>query len=75
MKATEKYFSVALFIMLYKTVLTFESPDEILMRNQSDESYSERLSKGLALFSKCFPSRAIVTFLLLGTVYMKGGRS
>ena len=30
MKATEQYFSVVLFIMLYKVVLTFESVDEIL---------------------------------------------
>ena len=30
MKATEPYFPVVLFIMLYKVVLTFESVDEIL---------------------------------------------
>ena len=30
MKATEQYFPVVLFIMLYKVVLTFESADEIL---------------------------------------------
>ena len=30
MKATERYFPVILFIMLYKVVLTFESVDEIL---------------------------------------------
>ena len=30
MKATEQYFSVVLFIMLYKVALTFESVDEIL---------------------------------------------
>ena len=30
MKATEQYFPVVLFIMLYKTVLTFESVDEIM---------------------------------------------
>ena len=29
-KATELYFSVVLFIMLYKVVLTFEFMDEIL---------------------------------------------
>ena len=28
-KATEQYFPVVLFIMLYKVVLTFESVDEI----------------------------------------------
>ena len=30
MKATEQYFPVGLFMMLYKVVLTFESVDEIL---------------------------------------------
>ena len=30
MKATEQFFTVVLFIMLYKVVLTFESVDEIL---------------------------------------------
>ena len=30
MKATEQYFPVVLFIMLYKVVLTFEFVDEIL---------------------------------------------
>ena len=30
MKATEQYFPVVLFIMLYEVVLTFESVDEIL---------------------------------------------
>ena len=30
MKATEQYFDVVLFIMLYKVILTFESVDEIL---------------------------------------------
>ena len=39
MKATEQYFPVVLFIMLYKLVLTFESLDEILKCNHSNESY------------------------------------
>ena len=30
-KATEQYFPVVLFIMLYKVVLTFESVDENLV--------------------------------------------
>ena len=38
MKAIEQYFPV-LFIMLYKVVLTFESVDEILKRDHSNESY------------------------------------
>ena len=37
--ATEQYFPVALFIMLYKVVLTFESVDEILKCGYSSESY------------------------------------
>ena len=38
-KATEQYFPVVLFIMLYKVVLNFESEDEILLYNHSNESY------------------------------------
>ena len=40
MKATEQYFPVVLFIMLYKVVLTFESVDEILECERSNESSS-----------------------------------
>ena len=39
MKATEQYFPVVLFIMLYKVVLTFESVDEILWCDHSNKSY------------------------------------
>ena len=39
MKATEQYFPVVLFFMLYKVVLTFESVDEILYCDHSNESY------------------------------------
>ena len=39
MKVIEQYFPVFLFIMLYKVVLTFESVDEILKRDHSNESY------------------------------------
>ena len=39
MKATEQYFPVELFIMLYKMVLSFESVDEILKCDHSNESY------------------------------------
>ena len=39
MKATEQYFPVVLFITLYKMVLTFESLDEILKCDHSNESY------------------------------------
>ena len=39
MNATEPYFPLVLFIMLYKVVLTFESVDEILKCYHSNESY------------------------------------
>jgi len=39
MKATEQYFPVVLFIMLYKVVLTFESVDEVLKCDDLNESY------------------------------------
>ena len=39
MKATELYFSVVLFIMLDKVVLTFESVDAILKCDHSNESF------------------------------------
>ena len=39
MKVTEQYFPVVLFIMLYKVVLTFESVNEILKCDHSNESY------------------------------------
>ena len=39
MKATEQDFPVVLFIMLYKVVLTFESVDEILKCDHSNERY------------------------------------
>ena len=39
LKATAQYFPVVLFIMLYKAVLAFESVDEILKYDHSNESY------------------------------------
>ena len=46
MKATEQYFPVVLFIMLYKVFLTFESVDEILKCDHLNESYKAVLSCG-----------------------------
>ena len=43
-KATVQYFSVVLFIMQYKVVLKFESVDEILKCDNSNESYWAVLS-------------------------------
>ena len=39
MKATEQYFPVVLFITLYKVALTFESVNELLKCDHSNESY------------------------------------
>jgi len=39
MKATEQYFLVVLFVMLYKVVLAIDSVDEILERDLLNESY------------------------------------
>ena len=38
MKATERYFHVVLFIMLFKVVLTFESGDDIQKVDHSNKS-------------------------------------
>ena len=51
MKATEQYFPVVLFIMLYKVVLTFESVDEILKCDHSNESYRAVLSSGSVCYA------------------------
>ena len=40
MKATEQYFTLVLFVMLYKVVLTVESVHEILWCDHSNESHS-----------------------------------
>ena len=42
MKATEQYFTVVLFIMLYKEVLTFMSADEILKSVTSQMKATEQ---------------------------------
>jgi len=46
MKVTEHYFLVVLFIMLYKVAPTFESVEEILECDHSNESYGAVLSCG-----------------------------
>ena len=51
MKATVQYFSGVLFIMLYKVVLTFESVDEILKCDHSNESYCAVLSRGVVCYA------------------------
>jgi len=51
MKATEQYFHVVLFIMLYKLVLTFKSSDDTLMCDHSIESYWAVLSCGSVYYT------------------------
>ena len=46
MKATEQYFHVVLFPMLYKVILTLTSLDETLVCDHSTESYWTPLSCG-----------------------------
>ena len=50
MKATEQYFPVVLFIMLYKVVLTFESVDKILWCDHSNKTSSAVLLYGTTCF-------------------------
>ena len=38
-KATDRYFPVVLFVMLYKEVLTFEAANEILKCDHSNEQF------------------------------------
>ena len=48
MKATEQYFPVVLFIMLYKVILTVEYVDETLQRDvHSNNSYWTALPMAL----------------------------
>jgi len=51
MKATEQYFTVVLFIMLCTVVLTFESVDEILKCDHSNEIYWVVLSCGAVYYA------------------------
>ena len=49
--ATEQYFPVVLFVMLYKVVLPFKSVDEIRMCDPSIESYWAVLSCGTVYYA------------------------
>ena len=51
MKATEQYFPVVLFIMLFKVVVTFESVYVILKCDHSNESYCAVLSCGTVYYA------------------------
>ena len=51
MKATEQYFPVVLFVMLYKVVSTFEYVNEILKCDHSNVSYRAVLSCGAVYYA------------------------
>ena len=51
MKATEQFFPVVLFILLYKVVVTFEYVNEILKCDHSNES-----SRSVRFFGAAFSS-------------------
>ena len=51
MKATEQYFPVVLFIMLYRVVVYVESSEEILKCDHSNESYRAVLSCGVVYYA------------------------
>ena len=51
MIASKQYFPVVLFSMLYKVVLAFESVDEILKCDHSNESYCAVLSCGAVYYA------------------------
>ena len=76
MKATEQYFPVMLFIMLYKVVLTFESVDEILKCGHSNKSCSAVISSGAvccSFFYKIEFSRFFFSFVLEWKFYQDCG--
>jgi len=56
-KATEQYFPVVLFIMLYKVVLTFESVDEIL-KCVSCGSLYYAVQSGSVVFESALPMKS-----------------
>ena len=59
MKATEQYFPVVLFIMLYKMVLTFESADEMV---QCDN---------VKAINRCFPALLFIMLYKLVSLWTK----
>ena len=65
MKAFQQHFHVVLFIMLYKTILTFNSVDETLTCDHSNESYEAALSCDAVYFSTVFKRKSLASFLLL----------
>jgi len=73
MKAIEQYFPVVLFIMLYKVVLTFESVDEILKCDHSNESYWAVLSCGDVYYAAQGGSSTSVPYCSLLVLILQSG--
>ena len=59
MQATEQYFPVVLFIMLYRVVLTFKSVNEILKCDHSNQKATEQYFP-VVLFIMLY--RVVLTF-------------
>ena len=78
MKATEQYLPVVLsFIVLYKVVLTFESVDEILKCDHSNESYWAVLSCGtvrITIWCSLKKDYRYLHFWYDRSLYGRGGR-
>jgi len=51
MKATKQYFSVVVFVTLYKVVVTYEPVDEIITCDHLNESYRAVLSCGAVYYA------------------------
>ena len=51
MKATEQYFLVVLLIMPHNVVLTFETVDEILKCDHSNERYCALIPCGIVYYA------------------------
>ena len=69
MKATEQYFPVVLFIMLYKVVLAFESVDEILLCDHLNESFWAVISCGTV--SKSLQTGSHIRITEISCILMK----
>ena len=64
MKATEQYFPVVLFIMLYKVVLTFEFVDETLWCDHSNETSLAELLHSTIYFLGFYNKKFLVFFFV-----------
>ena len=62
MKAIEQYFSMIVFIVLYKVVLTFESMHEVQKFYHSNESHWSVLSCGTVYYAIQGSNKVVLTF-------------